>query len=653
MIRELLKILLVDDDDIDIMAFKRALKKTDFECHLEFCHYAEEALELIELNDFSCAFIDYQLPGIDGLELLKKIKAQRPGLPVSVLTSQGDEKLAVKMMKEGAFDYFPKSDVTPEKISMVLHGVKRLLTETEEKNKAKRELKEKENFIQKISLASPNILFVNDIEKSENIYSNNRILETLGYTEAEVKKIGPLLFRRLVDPKDYESFRNYYLKIRHEAKDGEIHQHEFKLRHRNGEWVWFLSRDTPFKRNSKGKVSQVLGAAIDITQRKKEEKLLEEAKNFAEQAAIAKSEFLSNMSHEIRTPMNAILGLSDILLKDDLHKGAMENLKAIKYSADNMLVIINDILDFSKIEAGKLSFENVDFDMARILDMIKKTFSFRARQKGVSFKVLIDSSLPTVYKGDPFRLNQILNNLISNAIKFTEQGGVELKVSGLKLGNAYTLNFKVIDTGIGISQSKLESIFESFTQAQGSTTRKFGGTGLGLAISKRLAELQGGSINVESKEAEGSTFSVSLNYEQGKTENIVESKAQDDFSAITGARILIAEDNPINQMYLKQLVSKWGVDYTMANDGEEAINEFNNGDFDIILMDLQMPNVDGLTATKVIRETSQVPVVVLTADAVDSTKLAFNEAGANDFILKPFKGEELYEKLINQLVTIQ
>lgn len=653
MIGELFKILLVDDDDIDIMAFKRALKRTDVEYHLEFCHYAEEALELIDLNDFSCAFIDYQLPGIDGLELLKKIKSKRPEMPVSVLTSQGDEKLAVQMMKEGAFDYFPKSEVTPEKISMVLHGIKRLLAETEERKKAQRELKEKENFIQKISLASPNILFVNDIEKSQNVYRNSRILETLGYPESEVDKIGNLLFRRLVDPKDFESFRNYYLKIRHEARDGEIYQHEFKLRHRSGEWVWFLSRDTPFKRNAQGKVSQVLGAAVDITKRKKEEKLLEEAKDFAEQAAIAKSEFLSNMSHEIRTPMNAILGLSDILLKDDLHKGAMENLKAIKYSADNMLVIINDILDFSKIEAGKLSFESVDFDMAHILDMIKKTFSFRARQKGVTFKVLTDTSLPTVYKGDPFRLNQILNNLISNAIKFTEKGGVELKINGLKMGNSYTLNFKVIDTGIGISQSKLESIFDSFTQAQGSTTRKFGGTGLGLAISKRLVEMQGGSINVESKEGEGSTFSVSLNFEQGNPENIVENKADDDFSAITGARILIAEDNPINQMYLKQLVSKWGVDYTMANDGAEAIDEFNQGEFDIILMDLQMPNVDGLTATQEIRKTSDVPIVVLTADAVDSTKKAFNDAGANDFILKPFKGEELYEKLIGQLVAIQ
>ncbi|MGB0429840.1 MAG: ATP-binding protein, partial [Bacteroidia bacterium] len=536
------KILLVDDDDIDIMAFKRALKKTGLEHHLEFCHYAEEAMNLLKHNSFSFAFIDYQLPGIDGLELLKLIKEENNDLPVAVLTSQGDEKLAVKMMKAGAFDYFPKSEVTSEKISMVIHAMQRLIKETQEKERVKQELKLKDEFIQKITQASPNIIFINDIEKAENIYHNDRILDTLGYSRSEVNKLGNLLFRRLVDPKDFESFKNYYMSIRHDVKDGEITQHEFKLRHRNGNWVWFLSRDIPFKRNAQGKVSQVLGAAIDITQRKREERELYEAKKYAEEAAVAKSEFLSNMSHEIRTPMNAIIGLSDLLLKENLGKQQVENMKAIKYSADNMLVIINDILDFSKIEAGKLSFESVDFDLGHMLNMLKKTFSFRAKQKGIKFNVIVDTSLPLVLNGDPYRLNQILTNLLGNAIKFTETGGVDLEISGLKLGADYVFNFKVIDSGIGISAEKLETIFESFTQAQGHTTRKYGGTGLGLAISKRLTELQGGKITVESKPNKGSAFTVSLNYKKGDPENIEDSKESDDLDTIIGARILIAED---------------------------------------------------------------------------------------------------------------
>ncbi|MBI1183478.1 response regulator [bacterium] len=642
-----LHILLVDDDEIDIMAFARALKRAQINHQLTSCNYAEEALQLLENKPFHCAFVDYQLPGIDGLELLKIIKEKYPKIPVSVLTSQGDEKLAVEMMKSGAFDYFPKSEVSAEKLGKNIRAIERHIDLEAEKEKAQKELREKDAFIQKIVLSSPNIIYVNDLEQGTNIYHNNQIVQILGYNEEEVAALGPQLFSKILDPQDIESTRQHYLKMRHEAKDGEIVESEFKLKSKTGHWVWLLARDTPFKRNEEGKVVEILGTAIDITDRKTAERELLEAKKYAEQAAVAKSEFLSNMSHEIRTPMNAIMGLTDLLLKNDFTKQQTENLKAIKYSADNMLVIINDILDFSKIEAGKLNFENIDFDLHERISLLQKTFHFRAKQKGIYFKILIDPSVPQYLKGDPFRLNQILVNLVGNAIKFTAEGAVSLFVTTY----ADEICFEVTDTGIGIAPDKLQHIFENFTQAQGNITRKFGGTGLGLAITKRLVEMMKGQIEVQSTEGEGSTFLVSLPYLPGNAALVERETVETEMTnEIAGARILVAEDNPINQMYLKQLVTQWNLDLTMANNGLEVLDECSKNEFDLVLMDVQMPEMDGITATRELRKTLKIPVIALTADAMESTRNELIEAGINDFITKPFKGSELLEKIKKQLI---
>jgi len=628
------------------MAFKRALAKANINHTMRFCNYAEEALALLDKEKFDCAFIDYQLPGIDGFELLLKIKEKHKKMPVSVLTSQGDEKLAVEMMKAGAFDYFPKSEVSPQQISKVIHAIARYCAIESEKENAERALKDKDEFIQKIALSSPNIIYIIDIETGENIYRNNQIIDILGLTQQDIETLGMQLLANIIDPADYANFRTYFMKIRHEAKDGEVTENEFKLKHKNGNWVWLLARDTPFKRNAEGKVSQILGTAIDITERKKAEKELMEAKKYAEQAAVAKSEFLSNMSHEIRTPMNAIMGLTDLLLKGQFTKQQTDNLKAIKYSADNMLVIINDILDFSKIEAGKLSFENIDFDLSERVRLLEKTFHFRARQKGIKLVLSIDENVPNVLSGDPYRLNQILVNLVGNSIKFTSKGSVTLHISQTELNGKNAIQFDVIDTGIGISADKREAVFESFSQAQSNITRKYGGTGLGLAITKRLTDMQGGLISLKSEIGQGSTFTVVLPFNIGQAENLVaQENLQFDFSEIAGARILVAEDNPINQMYLRQLVAQWNIDVTMADNGLEAISEFNNHDFDLVLMDVQMPELDGISATREIRKTSKIPVIALTADAMQSTKDELIDAGINDFVIKPFKGDDLFEKM--------
>jgi signal transduction histidine kinase len=267
------------------------------------------------------------------------------------------------------------------------------------------------------------------------------------------------------------------------------------------------------------RINGVVVYGQDITDRKKVEWEILESKIEAERTAKAKSEFLSNMSHEIRTPMNAIIGLSELLLKENLTDKQHENMKSIKYSADNLLVIINDILDFSKIESGKVEFENINFDIFLKIQEIRKTFIFKAEEKGIALKFRVDDKIPQFVVGDPFRLNQILLNLLSNAVKFTKEGTVSLLVSLVAgKGENVTLKFDIIDTGIGIPKDKLASVFESYTQAYTDITRRFGGTGLGLAITRQLVTMQGGQINLDSEIGKGTTFSVQLDFVKGVVE---------------------------------------------------------------------------------------------------------------------------------------
>ncbi|PMB37987.1 hybrid sensor histidine kinase/response regulator, partial [Fischerella thermalis CCMEE 5319] len=343
----------------------------------------------------STLYIDYQLPGNDGLTLLKEIKSLRPKTPVVVLTSQGDERLAVEMMKAGAFDYFQKSEVNAEKISKTLLGIKRLLELEIEQENTRKQLEETEQFLQKVTKSSPNIIYVNDIEGNTNLFHNEQLRELLGYTPDEVNKIGLDIFSRIIEFEEYQRIRQHYLKLRHELKDGEIAENEFKLKHKDGQDVWLFTREIAFRRNKDGKVKELLGTAIDITGRKKQEQELLEAKKAAEEAAKAKAEFLSTMSHEIRTPMNAIIGLTELLLRDyKFEEDITNNLKAIKFAADNLLVIINDILDFSKIEAGKLTFEGLNFNLNEKFDFLYKTFLPKAIDQNINLYFHIDNNIP-------------------------------------------------------------------------------------------------------------------------------------------------------------------------------------------------------------------------------------------------------------------
>lgn len=383
------------------------------------------------------------------------------------------------------------------------------------------------------------------------------------------------------------------------------------------------------------------------------------AKEEAEKSSHAKAEFLSIMSHEIRTPMNAVVNLTNFLLEDNPETRQVENLNILKFSANNLLAIINDVLDFNKIESGKVEFETIDFDLLGLLDSIHYGMAVNAKKKGVHFFLDADLGLETMLVGDPNRLTQILNNLISNAIKFTEQGYVKLKLTILKENDSeIQIVFEVEDTGIGISEEEKTYIFNMFTQAASDTTRKYGGTGLGLAITKRLLQLQNSDIDLFSEVGKGSTFSFVLNFKKGASfleKRILGVSKEDSGNELKGMRILVVEDNIVNVLVVKKFLEKWGVIFAHAQDGLDALEKTKNEVFDLILMDIHMPNMDGYGASKGIRAMKdghydQIPIIALTASALMDNKERVYDAGMNDIVVKPFKPAELHKVLVKYLV---
>jgi len=410
-------------------------------------------------------------------------------------------------------------------------------------------------------------------------------------------------------------------------------------------------------RDSEKKIEYAIAVFEDITTVKEAEKKLIEARKLAEESAILKEAFLANMSHEIRTPMNAILGFTDLLLKRSLKEEEKDFVKTIKTSGENLLRIINDVLDVSKMESGMMSFEKQPIDIRDTFNSLGSMFSQKAKEKKLYLSFSFDSNLPEIVTGDPLRLSQILINLVGNAIKFTSKGGIDVFVKLLKKGSGIDyVQFSVKDTGIGISSDKLPYIFERFRQAESHTSRNYGGTGLGLSIAKQLIELQGGEIEVKSAEGIGTQFLFTLPF--GKADstyvaNLNKNKGYD-ATVIAKKKLLVVEDNPINVKFILSLFKQYDIKTDIAENGKIAIDKFKNSNYDLILMDIEMPEMNGYETVDMIRNTlgSNVPIIAMTAHAMAGEKEKCLRLGMNAYVSKPISEELLFENMFN-LLTIE
>ena len=423
-------------------------------------------------------------------------------------------------------------------------------------------------------------------------------------------------------------------------------------------------------KDEKGNVLGAVVVARDITERKKFEMELTEARVFAElatsiaeeakakaesatkiaeDAVRAKQQFLSNMSHEIRTPMNAIIGFTKVVLKTDLSAKQKEYLTAIKMSGDSLIVLINDILDLAKVDAGKMTFEQTPFKLSQSIAAMLHLFETKIQEKNLSLIKVYDPQIPEVLVGDPVRLHQIIMNLVSNAVKFTSVGKITVTVRLLEtVDDRVTIEFAISDTGIGIPEEKIQYIFENFHQATSGTSRLYGGTGLGLAIVKQLVESQGGSVQVKSILDEGSTFSFTLNFQKTKDKAVYETEILELDQEVKNIKVLVVEDMALNQLLMKTLLDDFGFERDIAENGKIAIEKLQTQKYDIILMDLQMPEMNGFEATKHIRNVmkSNIPIIALTADVTTVDLEKCKEVGMNDYIAKPVDERVLFSKIL-------
>lgn len=490
---------------------------------------------------------------------------------------------------------------------------------------------------------SPNEFYLFDAKTLKFNFANDGALNNLGYTLDELKELTPLNlknikdknhFLNMVEPLIVRATNHIVLNTIHYRKDGSTYPVEVHL-------SLFDEKDNQY----------FIAVSIDISNRKKIEQELIEAKKAAEDAVLLKSEFLANMSHEIRTPMNAIVGLTELMLDNDLPDFARKYMLKIHHSANSLMGILNDILDFSRIEANRLAIQEEPFNLGDMLYHLHNLFALEAQKKSIALNINASPFVPRELIGDSLRIQQILTNLIGNAMKFTEKGAVSLNINLSEASDDFAvLDFCVADTGIGIPENEIEPLFHAFSQADGSISRRFGGTGLGLTISQALLNLMDSRFIVKSRIGEGSSFSFSLKLRLNQDTDFgihskpLPEKNRGDLTKImqtcnaNGKRILVVEDNEINRTVISDILILSGAILDFADDGKQAINKISSSTYDLMLMDVHMPIMDGIQATRIITESGlkTMPIVAVTAGVTHQEQLNCVDAGFDDFITKPF-----------------
>lgn len=510
--------------------------------------------------------------------------------------------------------------------------------------------KQGEGLLENLSLVAShtdNAVIISDV-KHRIEWVNEAFVRTIGFSmEEAVNKFPKDLL--LSEKTDEEILR----RLNNCLRKGKSFKDEILIRHKNGQEQWIHLAVNPVY-NETGTLIKFVSVCTDLSKIKAYEQQLQKAKEKAEHLAESKENFLSTVSHELRTPLNAVIGLTHHLLQNKPREDQQEDLNILKFSAENLLSLINDILDLSKIEAGKVKIENTAFNLKEIITSLKQSFQNQAESKGLSFKVFVNDNVPFALFGDSVRLIQILANLLSNAVKFTPKGSVQMYLQAKVLDNGYCeLEVKVKDSGMGIAPDKLELIFDKFEQAIQNANENPGGTGLGLSITKQLIELQGGRISVESRLKQGTTFTFTIPYQVAQLHDLPKpgriSKPTTE-SDVSRLQVLLVEDNKINQAVAGKFLKNWNIPFSIAENGEEAVQKAKASYFDLILMDLQMPVMNGYEATACIRQLkehdySQTPIIAITAAGTSGIEQKVMAAGMTSMLLKPFKPEDLLDKI--------
>lgn len=629
----LFNILLIEDNDDDARQVEHKLRESDLRpYHLQRASSLNGGIDILrESSDINIILLDLYLGDSEGLETFDTLKVLFPNLPIIVLTGLMDNKMGMQAVESGAQNFLEKTHLTSHLIdSSIRFAIAR-----------NKKFKRMEQAISTARIATW------ELDPSSNSMKWSPAIHKLLLTNEQENPLSSLSeFLHWVHPEDLEKVDEAIMKV---IGTGTPQTNYIKLVNRDHYHV-FVSFSVEVEFNPFEGRQVVVGMVQDMTDHEKMKSLIHE-KELADRSAKIRQDFLARTSHEIRTPLNPILVLTRLLKESRLTEEQREYIEAISSAGKTLLAVVNDILDLSKIEAGKIEFLEEPFSLGLVLDQIEDMMSSTASEKGLSFLMNLDPALSQPIMGDSVRLSQILLNLLSNGIKFTEKGHVGMYVKQLERNaDKIKVQFTIFDSGIGIPEGNIGSIFESFQQAKNSLSLRQTGTGLGLTIVKKLVELQGGEIQVESEVNIGSKFTVTLEYnlafEQESAGILREEKKE-----LVGRRVLLAEDNPLNQLVTKKLLTDWGVELEIANHGKEAIEKLQNSHFDLILMDLQMPVMDGLEATRVIRKhfpesKANIPIIALTANAFTGVDDECFQAGMTDYVTKPIEITTLYHKLV-------
>lgn len=631
-----INVLLIDDKEENLIALEALIERNDINIYKTT--NPNKALKLAWETDIAIALVDVQMPEMDGFELVELLKSNpktRDILVIFVTAISKESKYAVKGLSAGAVDYLYKP-LDPYITSAKVDSFVQLAKGQRELLKKNREL---ENYATQIENSADIICVIDPVTYRINSV-NNTIERVLGYKPQDV--IGKNIIDFTAD-KQQSVTRNMLAGIA--ADDRAVTNFEDRFLSFSQDVQWLECRVS--KKND-----LLMMNMSDITVQKNYTNELIRSRDVAEHTRKLKENFLANMSHEIRTPINGIIGLVNILKDTNLNTNQQKMIDLIDMSSQSLLGVINDILDLSKIEAGKFSIVRSKTDIRVLVRSVCDILKFKADEKGLSLIHEVDDRIPQFIIADSLRLNQILMNLMSNAIKFTQKGFVKLSVNMYDQQNHQArLSFSVEDSGIGISHDKLEHIFDSFSQAEDDTSIKFGGTGLGLTITRKLAQLKGGDLSVKSMVGKGSVFTFANNYALVDEKSDRPGDTEITITPFTrNIRVLLAEDNFVNQFAATNLLKKWNVNVDVAEDGEIALEKLRNNDYDLILMDTYMPVMNGYEATRLIRNEfsgakQRIPIISLSAAVLEDEVRQAREAGMDAQVSKPFNPKILYKTI--------